>query len=564
LLKNWSNVRIGAKYSTVLVSTVFLFMVAAGLVFVALSAIQTAMDEMEAKNDTALKINQMNLVYKTKELIITDFINTQRASSVTEYNQTAEQFDQISAEIQSRMPDSIEIAAVLRFNQQMDQIFTEQVYSAMNAGNRDEAILAFVKISGMRNSCTQLFEKIVASLEEERRQGEETVHTAMKGAVSLLIVGVVSAAVLGIILLIVISRGITRQLRSVVAVTDAVAAGDLTVSGINYQGKDEIGQLSKAINTMLVNLQNIIQEITEAARKVDDESQALANITTELQQSSEQIATTMQQMSAGAEEQAGSASEIANSIVKLTELVGHAENNKTALENSSQSIISIINQEKIEMAASIENMERIDGIIKDSVKKVQVLAQNSQKISGLVQVIEAIAEQTNLLALNAAIEAARAGEAGRGFAVVADEIRKLAEQVGKSVKEITGIVKGIQDESQVVAEALVSGYKNVEKGSQQIKVTGQGFDRIHSEVMVMVERIQEVAASLNAIADSSSAISVAGEQIAAISQENSAGIEETTASIQSQNSSVQIMAEKSSSLSNSAHKLKDIVSQFRF
>ena len=130
------------------------------------------------------------------------------------------------------------------------------------------------------------------------------------------------------------------------------------------------------------------------------------------------------------------------------------------------------------MHGSTKQMKTIDEIVKDSVQNVEKLNARSQEISKLVIVIKDIADQTNLLALNAAIEAARAGEQGRGFSVVAEEVRKLAEQTSTSVTEITGIVENIQNGFGTVTESLQDGYKEVEKGTTQIETTGKTFSDI--------------------------------------------------------------------------------------
>ena len=140
------------------------------------------------------------------------------------------------------------------------------------------------------------------------------------------------------------------------------------------------------------------------------------------------------------------------------------------------------------MAHSVDQMDKIYDLVKDSVQKVMGLDHQSKEIANLVVVIQKIADQTNLLALNAAIEAARAGENGRGFAVVADEVRKLAEQVAQSIGGITGIVNNIQNECTNLVESLTKGYEQVEKGSNQIKMTGESFENINRSVGEMMGR----------------------------------------------------------------------------
>src|SRR5699024_1640129 len=180
-----------------------------------------------------------------------------------------------------------------------------------------------------------------------------------------------------------------------------------------------------------------------------------------------------------------------------------AHRNSGRIEEFSNDVVKVTAEGSQLMQSSKSQMMKIDQIVQDAVKKVQGLDMQSQAISKLVGVIHDIADQTNLLALNAAIEAARAGEHGKGFAVVADEVRKLAEQVSDSVSDITSIVTNIQTESSIVAESLQEGYKEVEQGTEQIEVTGEKFNSIHTAITDMVNSIKSVSENLGSIAEDS-------------------------------------------------------------
>ncbi|MDY0410312.1 methyl-accepting chemotaxis protein [Paracerasibacillus soli] len=241
----------------------------------------------------------------------------------------------------------------------------------------------------------------------------------------------------------------------------------------------------------------------------------------------------------------------------------HVNENSEQLEQSTGSIIDTTKEGSHLMDASKQQMQTIYQIVLDAVKKVKGLELQSQEISKLVDVIKDIADQTNLLALNAAIEAARAGEHGKGFSVVADEVRKLAEQVSSSVADITGIVANIQSESNVVTEALQTGYQAAEAGTNQIEITGQKFNEINDSIANIGDNITVITENIENITAKSQQMNGAVEDIAAISEESAAGIEQTSASSEQTSASMEEIASSSKELVELAEKLNQLVSHFK-
>ncbi|AVP65489.1 HAMP domain-containing methyl-accepting chemotaxis protein [Clostridium sporogenes] len=338
--------------------------------------------------------------------------------------------------------------------------------------------------------------------------------------------------------------------------------GDLT-SRIQSNSKDEVGEIASSFNNLLKNLQNLIIQIINTTLDIKKQSDEFIRISQGIKEGSEQITVTMEEMSEGVEEQAVSASEVASSSQNLNNIIEEANESEKSLKISSKEVLRITKEGKNEMESSVNQIISINDIVKESVQKVNRLDFQSQEISKLVQVIKSISEQTNLLALNAAIEAARAGESGKGFAVVADEIRKLAEEVGHSVNEITELVISIQNESKTVANSLEKGYEEVEKGTNQIKGTGEIFRIIDVNISEIVDKIDYVSSKFDNIQQNSKKIEEEIQKVASVSEETSAGIEETTASVQEETNSIEIVFQNALKVSELSDNLSNMVKKFK-
>lgn len=558
----WKNLKIGLKYNIALLITILLVIAASAFVTVSLYQIRNAVNEVKATSSRAVALTEMNALFKSKELIILDYISLPRERLVNEYRVLQDEFTALQEELKLVMhsDDKFNMFDIIeKNNQKVDDTFNNEIISK----SKEEAIMAIVKVSGLRDPTSLTFERLKDEVDKEMDRVINSTRQDVQNAIFTLIISVVSALVLGSVIVFIISRSISRKLYRVVRVLDQISDGNLKVETIRFDGRDEVAQLSGSINKTLLQLKGMISGIKDASEKVENESTEMKRGAVEGKTGIEHITDTMMQMSAGAEEQASSATDIAGSISNLSELIQTANQNKDDLRNSSEDILKVVGDGTRQMENSVDTMQQIHDIFRGTVQKVRIFDERLDNVSALIQMINNISKQTNLLALNAAIEAARAGEAGRGFAVVSDEIRKLSEQVAKSVREITEMVTGIQGESKIIANSLQNGYENVRDGTANIQVTRDIFNRIQSEMCSMVEKVNHVSAGLENISGNVQKVNMAGENIAAISEENSAGIEETVVSISNQNTLMNTIAEKANALAESAEKLKQMTGQFQ-
>lgn len=416
----------------------------------------------------------------------------------------------------------------------------------------DEKIAAFSSVSktGWRIVVTAPTSEVYA----------EAQAVAQK-SVFLIMIVVLLVIVIAFILANMLSKPIAQASKHISVLANADFTQ--TVPEKLMKRKDEIGDLAQSMNQMQGSLLDLIKSVSGATNQLSTSSEELSQSASEVTEGSKQIATTMQELSSGTEAQANSSGTISELMESFVNKVAEANNGTMRTSKESQSIIKQTDEGKELMEQSVTQMQVIHQIVQDAVQKVQGLDRQSKEISKLVEVIQGIAEQTNLLALNAAIEAARAGEHGKGFAVVADEVRKLAEEVTSSIGNITDIVNGIQKESNEVTNSLQNGYEVVEEGSKQIAVTGEKFVEINHSVSSMATMIQSISVQLTEIAEDSGKMNESIEEIAAVSQESAAGVEQTSASAEQLLGSMEEVTNSADHLAKLAEDLSVQVSQFK-
>ncbi len=308
-----------------------------------------------------------------------------------------------------------------------------------------------------------------------------------------------------------IARIISKPVIDIAAKAEMVAGGDLTVE-VTQTSNDEVGHLAASFKRMIENLRDIIGQVGEASSSVAS--------------ASSEISSSTEQMAAGAQEQTSQANEVASAVEEMT---------KTILENSKNANDTAGTAKKARAAAeqggkavedTVVGMKRIAEVVNKSAETVKTLGKSSDQIGEIVSVIDDIADQTNLLALNAAIEAARAGEQGRGFAVVADEVRKLAERTTKATKEIAGMIKTIQVETTGAVSSMEEGTKQVDEGIKLADKAGTSLHEIVELIQTLTDMVTQIAAASEQQSQASDQISKNVEGISAVTGETASGTQQ--------------------------------------
>lgn len=384
-----------------------------------------------------------------------------------------------------------------------------------------------------------------------------------RAATTVVIVLSAVAIVLAVLIAVGLGRMIAIPLKRVQRASERIASGDLTGEEIKVRGRDEIGALASAFNAMTLSLRELVESVAASSELVAASSEELTASAEQNKLASEQIAATVQETAAGTVHQVDIAETSAQAMQEMSigaeQIAMRAQTvaaSAAEAANRSQSGSQAIQQAISQMDSIRESVTSMSGVVKE-------LGTRSEEIGMITSDITAIASQTNLLALNAAIEAARAGEAGRGFAVVADEVRKLAEQSSESAKRISELVMLIQSDTSSAIEAAEVNDREVYKGIEMVSAAGGAFENILGAVGQVAGDIEEVSAGAEQMSASTNEILNYVQQSSRIAGEASSGMTEVSAATQEQLASMEEIASSSSALSTTAEQLYTNVSRFK-
>jgi methyl-accepting chemotaxis protein len=481
------------------------------------------------------------------------------------FSSTKEKFTKTFKDLQNAEQDPKAKELLVKMEKAQNR-FLQMIELEINLKN-DNKQDAYMKLaSNVKDSADQFQATVDEAVKYKNKQmmhDQEIVKTEMNNVkFTTLIVGVI-ALIVGLGVSFIVSFLISRPVKMVSNTLNQLAHGNLTVPEVKVKNKDEIGELARSLNELLHNQKQLIGKVYESAIQVAASSEELLANNEQNARASEQIAHSVQQTAAGSEKQLVHFEEVSSSVQDMVVGIHQISESSESMQHSTDKATHLTSDGTMSVQAVVSHMSDINDSFEQTSKIVSLLGSRSQEINGIASLITDIAEQTNLLALNAAIEAARAGEHGKGFAVVADEVRKLAVQSKNSADKIAEMIRFVQDETNQAIEAVKSGNELVEKGLSASKEANEAFSNISCSINDVSAKVQEVSAAVEELTAQSHTIVQTIGNVKEIAEQGVFASQDSSAATQEQVATMEEVTASAHGLTQLADELQAAVSQFK-
>ncbi|KFZ42224.1 methyl-accepting chemotaxis protein [Anoxybacillus flavithermus] len=563
---------IGKKYGIVFSFATLLFVSVFIFVFLLVNNLTNVVKQVEQKSDQAILITDLGSLFKQKYIVITDYMTNPRPETLWQYNDLTDQFNKKIKQLKPHMKTE-EAKTIYNSTISIENQLNELLYKTIQPvvlmyRDRGEQIDIFQVISFQNKAATirdmsieklDLLRKIVM---DDRSTLTAQMNDTIAKNIFMMIATVIVAIVLSVIALIVVSRKISKRLHEVVHVCHELARGNLRVQRLTDTKNDEVGQIAQAMNELADGLEQSIAQIQAAATHVNDMSQTLrlnAEATTE---ANEQITQAILEVASGADEQVNVSKQTNEAVHNVSDALTTVMAKVSETTKRTNEATKRVNEGTELVEQTVAQMKLIREQIERLATVIESLNDKSKEIHQIVGFITSISDQTNLLALNAAIEAARAGEHGKGFGVVAEEVRKLAEQTAHAAGNIRTLAEQSQTQTAHAVHVMNESSESFQTGHSLVEQVGHIFRSISTDMARVQTESDTVHDTIRAVDEKVKTMTAFADQIIDISSQSARNIEQVAATTEEQNATMQELLASSQELASTAEQLRQAVARF--
>lgn len=463
-----------------------------------------------------------------------------------------------------RTADMQEQINTLKENQALYNDYVSQVIDYIDNDEFEKANNMLFEFAVPANrSIQQTINSIVDIQKEQMHTTSDETTASAKISKTLMITISVIGILLASCLAIFITLNITRPLHRLTNAAHVIANGDLREEDVHVKTKDEIGELAAAFNAMKASLSSLISNVSLNVSSTTAASEQLASSTDEVSAASADIAKRVETVAESGSNSAAIGNDCAVAMDETAQGVSRIAEAAQVLNSHAIDMQTIAGEGGHTLQTAEQQMSVIQQSSYETKEKIKQLSRQSAEIENITKVITDITDQTNLLALNAAIEAARAGEHGKGFAVVADEVRKLAEQSKSSASQIAGLTSTIQKDTREVEESVNTTAQNVDQGVVYLQNAQVSFNHIVGSITEMTAQIQEVSASSEQISASTEEVAASIAEMAHAANSAAGEIGIVLSAVEEQTATMQEINEVAQSLSEGAVGVQEQINLFK-
>lgn len=555
------------------VSQVILGIVIISLVFTLLIGALGYLNMKKLNNNTAKMYEERLVPIASLTSIRGDFLNIRVYvnKGIISYDkdidskikESEKNIEQKLTEFNAAQTDAEEADAINKFKSDYSQykITWEKSKESLEKGQglSTEDYNIFSKLGGnIETTLKDLREHEITKANELKAQSDNIYNQSLRLFFLIYLIGMVIL----IIILILVIKVINSSTKEMIEVLNEVAEGNLTVN-VESSGNNEFEIMKNSLRNTIENISQIVNDIKEKSYNIDEASENLSAISEEMTSSAENVSNAIQDVAKGTGEQAEELVNITTTLNRFGNELGNMVDLIKEIDINTQSIHSMADKSNGDMQNVINSVEKVTYSFKDLISKISNVGQNVNKINEITSMINSISEQTNLLALNAAIEAARAGEAGRGFSVVADEIRKLAEQSKSSLENINALINTISTDTNTMIKTTDVMKSELINQKTDIDTAIQSFTNIIKSVNEVNPKINSVSISAVKIDDEKNSILEKIEGASSIAEEVSASSEEIAASSEEMSASTEEVSRTSQDMHDMTIEMMNKVNKFK-
>ncbi|MDY6295114.1 MAG: methyl-accepting chemotaxis protein [Schwartzia succinivorans] len=574
MMKWLDDIRVAYKLAILAVVTVVGMIIIGGSGYFAIKKAQADMETMYASSvQTLVYIGAANGDMRRAQAMAASAIvsanDPARVKKLT--NSLQESLKAVEAsikkldEIPGKNADAVALLEKIKKDYNELKPILERTLEYVAAGQSQSAGEYYTKNGASRASAigkelaqlTQLQADIAKQLNEQN--DADTERTIRFMVIELIVVLAIS-----VVAVLIITKKITTPLELMTNALVKLRDGDFIITQRTIQRDDEFGALANMVADVRKSLNRLMRDTNASAEQ-------LAAASEELTASSQQAAQASSMVANSVTDAAGATAEQQTYVNDAMESINNTAESVERLNQTAETVSQHASESKDEAEAgskaiqqAVEQIMSVETIVQNSAATVDKLGKSSQEIGQIVSDISEIAEQTNLLALNAAIEAARAGENGRGFSVVAEEVRKLAEQSQEAAQRITNLIGGIQSDTNEAVQSMQEGSSAVKAGTESVSKLKEAFDRIQAAALGVSEQADTITAEVRAVADQTANVKEKSANILEKGTQVSGEMENVSAASEEQSASASEIADASNSLAKLAQDLQNSLSKFRF